>query len=161
MAIRNTVLRNKTGARATADAAISGPSVDNRRRQGAVAIVSKPRKEFSAAVKRAAWERSGGRCEGWATTDLMHHFGRSIGIRLCNAVVRKGKCAFDHRIPVWTCDDASLANCQVLCLPCHKAKTAQDVKAIAKSKRIIRGKRKSKRGFRFWRRFNGEIVYAR
>ena len=31
-----------------------------------------------------------------------------------------------------------LENCQILCIPCHKAKTKRDVKQIAKTKRIIK-----------------------
>jgi hypothetical protein len=51
----------------------------------------------------------------------------------------------------------------VLCKTCHGAKTAkQDVPAIAKSKRV-RNKHinatDKRRGFRGWRRMNGEIVW--
>lgn len=46
---------------------------------------------------------------------------------------------------------------------CHRqAKTAEDVKAIRKAQRNERRamgvKRQPKRGFRGWRRFNGEVV---
>ena len=38
---------------------------------------------------------------------------------------------------MWTSQDNSLQNCQVLCIACHKEKTKRDVKWIAKTKRII------------------------
>ena len=110
-----------------------------------------PRKEFSRATKRAAWERSGGRCE--CVID---------GLR-CDAPVDTGCFIYEHLDPVWISDDASLDNCGVFCLPCAKAKTRKDVADIAKVKRI-RDKRikalASKRPFRGWRRFDGTVVYA-
>ncbi len=47
------------------------------------------------------------------------------------------RCHYDHIDPDWYSKDGELANCQVLCTHCHAAKTRKDVKAIAKSKRII------------------------
>lgn len=46
---------------------------------------------------------------------------------------------------------------------CHRAKTAEDVGQIAKAKRMQQRsagiKRQPKRGFRGWRKFNGETVW--
>jgi len=83
-----------------------------------------PRKEFSAAVRRAAWERANGMCEAiWSG-------------RRCNFPVHIGCFIYEHLNPVWMCDDASLENCAVYCLACAKAKTKTDIKNIAKVKRI-------------------------
>ena len=89
-----------------------------------------PRKEFSVAVRRAAWERAGGRCEG-----TLIHWDNGTSER-CGAPIDIGNFHYDHIVPTWMSDDASLANCQVLCTACHKTKTKQDVKNIAKVKRI-------------------------
>lgn len=84
-----------------------------------------PREEFSAPVRRAAWERANGRCEGIF-----------FGCVRCSAPIDLGGFHYDHIIPYWTCRDSTLENCQVLCRDCHKRKTVGDVKNIAKSKRI-------------------------
>lgn len=76
------------------------------------------RREFPAKVKVAAFERSGGRCE------------------LCTAPLMVGKINYDHRVPDALGGEPALANCEVLCLACHGAKTASgDVPRIAKAKR--------------------------
>ena len=60
------------------------------------------------------------------------------------------------------CDDASLDNCQVLCRACHNAKTKRDIKAISKSKRIIKKRTQPRKPkFKGWRKFNGDVVYAK
>lgn len=121
------------------------------------AIQKAIRREFSERTKAQAWARCKGRCECCS-------FDLKIGFALMKA--RSGSrppFTFDHRIPDWMGGKNDLANCQVLCWLCDKAKTAGDQKQIAKSKRIIKknsGRAKSKRGFRMWRKFNGEIVYA-
>lgn len=91
-----------------------------------------PRREFSAATKRAAWERADGRCEGLTFGDL----NGFDGIR-CGAPLDHGNFHYDHIDPDWYSKDSELENCQVLCRQCHLAKTNVDVKHIAKSKRII------------------------
>jgi 5-methylcytosine-specific restriction enzyme A len=96
--------------------------------------MSTPRKEFTKATRRAAWERCGGRCEGliiwWS--GVCSRFGDR-----CLAPIDIGCFHYDHIDNVWTSQNNSLENCQVLCIPCHKAKTRRDVKQIAKTKRII------------------------
>lgn len=78
------------------------------------------RNEFSRKTKAQAFERSKGLCEN-----------KACGIKLF-----PGKIAYDHVNPDWTSGDNSLENCEVLCLDCHKAKTALDQGDIAKVKRI-------------------------
>jgi 5-methylcytosine-specific restriction protein A len=76
------------------------------------------RREFSARIKVAAYERSGGRCEG------------------CGSVLHVGRFAYDHQIPDGLGGEPTLENCMVLCTGCHGAKTAgADVPRIAKMKR--------------------------
>jgi len=79
------------------------------------------RTEFSKKIRAQAFLRCKGFCEG------------------CNAHLKVGEGEYDHRIPDALGGEATLDNCQVLCVPCHRgvgAKTAQDVKTIAKVKRI-------------------------
>ena len=100
------------------------------------------RAEFDKKTKLAAFRRAMGRCEG------------------CSGLLTFGKFHYDHRNPSEFSGDASLENCQVLCLGCHGAKTAFDVAAIAKSNRIAyraAGLRPD-RTIRAWRKFNGDPV---
>jgi hypothetical protein len=83
------------------------------------------RREFSAKTKRQAWERCGGECE----------YVRD-GVR-CRAPLDLGRFIYDHFCPDWYSKDNELENCQVICLPCDRDKTAVDQGNIAKSKRII------------------------
>jgi 5-methylcytosine-specific restriction protein A len=62
-------------------------------------------KEFSPATKVKAYERSGGKCES------------------CGVSLKLGKINYDHAIAIGLGGDNSLANCVVLCLPCHGEKT--------------------------------------
>jgi 5-methylcytosine-specific restriction protein A len=104
------------------------------------------RTEFTRKVKAAAALRAGGKCEG-CTARLIGAFH------------------FDHIIPDGVGGPATLENCQVLCRACHDVKTRKaDVPRVAKMKRQRdrnTGALKSQRGFKGWRRFSGEIVYAR
>ena len=97
------------------------------------------RLEFSAVTKRAAWERAGGRCEGQLRTVAECPDGTFTGSDFpCWAPIDVGGFHYDHIDNVWTSQNNSLENCQVLCIACHKAKTKRDVKQIAKTKRIIK-----------------------
>lgn len=76
--------------------------------------------EFSGKVRSLAFKRCAGKCEK------------------CGAKLKVGEGEYDHIIPLALTGESTLDNCQVLCRPCHRdpgAKTADDVKAIAKSKR--------------------------
>lgn len=84
------------------------------------------RREFSSKVKRAAYERANGQCEG----------SLDDGER-CPCKLTRGKFHYDHDIADWMGGEPTLDNCVVLCIPCHHDKTAGiDIPAIAKAKRI-------------------------
>ncbi|URD37936.1 HNH endonuclease [Methylobacterium tardum] len=83
------------------------------------------RREFSKAVLRAALARAGGRCEG-----VLPDSSR------CPCALQVGRFHYDHIVPAALIEDASLANCQVLCRPCHAAKTVLDVSVIARVRRM-------------------------
>lgn len=77
--------------------------------------------EFSKKVRGLAFARCKGKCEK------------------CNAILKVGEGEYDHVIPLALGGESTLDNCQVLCRPCHRdpgAKTAEDVKRIAKAKRV-------------------------
>ena len=105
------------------------------------------RREFPKQVKRDAFLRAKGHCEG----------------KNCGARLTLGKYHYDHEIPDALGGEPTLENCLVLCIACHGEKTAKrDVPAIAKTKRIQdrqRGIRKPRTMTR-WRKFSGEVVYA-
>lgn len=98
------------------------------------------RLEFTKRTMREAYERSEGLCEGI----------KPDGERCCFPVDRRKH--FDHIIPAALGGDNSLANCAVLCVPCHDAKTRKiDVPMIAKAKRVAdkhRGIKLRSPGFR-------------
>ena len=86
--------------------------------------MSRQRCEFPKTVRRAAWKRSGERCE----------FIFNDGSR-CGCDLTQTKFAYDHIDPDGLTGKPTLENCQVICDPCHKAKTRQDVKNICQAKR--------------------------
>src|SRR4051812_3083298 len=76
------------------------------------------RREFTKAIKIAAFQRSAGRCE------------------VCTAKLFPGNIEYDHRIPDALGGDPTLDNAVCLCRACHSVKTAKhDVPAIARAKR--------------------------
>lgn len=78
-------------------------------------------RSFSKKVQGQAFLRCGGKCEK------------------CSANLKVGESEYDHIVPYALTQDSTLENCQVLCIPCHRgvgAKTSDDIKAIAKTKRI-------------------------
>jgi len=83
------------------------------------------RREFSKAVLRAALARADGRCEGVLTD----------GSR-CPCALQVGRFHYDHIVPAALTEDASMENCQVLCRPCHAAKTVVDIGVIARVRRL-------------------------
>ena len=101
-----------------------------------------PREEFTAEVRRAAWARANGFCEGRVWSDVAGEMTR------CCAPIDLGEFHYDHIIPYWTCRDSSMSNCQVLCKACHRRKTKGDVGDIAKVKRLQdkRGKVRKPKG---------------
>ena len=82
------------------------------------------RTEFKKSVQREAIERAAGFCQGLLPS----------GER-CPCELRPGRYQVDHILPDWLGGKPTLANAQVLCTDCHKAKTARDVARICKAKR--------------------------
>ena len=82
---------------------------------------------------------------------------------ICGLPLQVGKIHYDHIVPDQLGGEATLDNCQAVCVGCHKDKTREDVGRIAKAKRQERKhigvKRRS--GFRGWRKMNGEIVWSK
>ncbi len=76
-----------------------------------------PRQDFPESVKRAALKRADGRCEG------------------CGDPLQKGRYHCDHIDADGLTGLPILENAQILCLQCHKEKTAKDKGHIAKAKR--------------------------
>lgn len=80
--------------------------------------------EFTAKVRDKAADRANGKCQK------------------CGLPFGGKKMQFDHILPLALGGESSLANCQVLCEPCHAAKTAkEDVPRIRKADRVKRAAR--------------------
>lgn len=99
------------------------------------------RREFSKGVRLQAWERSGGRCECGCGQKIV------------------GTPEYDHIIEDTLTHDNSLANCMVMSKRCHRLKTDRNRPEIDKTRRVFekRAGVRTGRGFRGWRRMNGEI----
>jgi 5-methylcytosine-specific restriction endonuclease McrA len=81
------------------------------------------RTEFTRTTKLAAWNASGGKC-----ADCEREISPGTGPE------------YDHAIPCELGGDNSLGNCVVLCIACHKAKTAKlDMPAIVKTRSVQAG----------------------
>lgn len=92
------------------------------------------RREFSKTVRRDAFKRANGRCEGTLPN----------GER-CNQKLGVGNVEYDHDTPDWMGGLPTLDNCVVLCKPCHKDKThGRDRPMISKTRNIIEGNLKIK-----------------
>ena len=76
------------------------------------------RSEFSKRTKLKAWERSGGRCD-----------------KCGHKIQASERRVYDHIVPDALSGLNDLDNCQVLCGPCDKAKTKDDVRMIRKADR--------------------------
>jgi 5-methylcytosine-specific restriction protein A len=76
-----------------------------------------PRKEFPRKVKTAAKKRAAGKCEK------------------CAAVLKTGEGEVDHILEDGFGGEPVLANAQVLCGVCHKAKNAQGIRLMRKADR--------------------------
>ena len=76
------------------------------------------RDEFTAKTRDQAAIRAAGKCER------------------CGIPLKAGSGHFDHVLPVALGGTPTLANCQVLCEPCHKGKTGkEDVPRVRKADR--------------------------
>lgn len=99
------------------------------------------RREFSKQVKLQAWERSGGICECGCRQKIL------------------GTPEYDHRLEDYVGGKNDLENCMVMSKRCHRLKTSENRPEIDKTRRIAekRAGVRNSRGFRGWRRMNGEI----
>ena len=87
---------------------ITPPRVDRRH----------DRQEFSKRTKELAYERADGRCE------------------CCGARLAPGRIHYDHIIADGLGGEPTLTNCACVCVACHAEKTREDVRRIAKGRRI-------------------------
>ena len=89
------------------------------------------RSEFSKATKRAAHERSEGRCEAIGVW-----YGLPPKTR-CNVTLAGSGVEYDHIIRAADGGDNSLENCAAVCTKCHTEKTRKfDIPQAAKTKRM-------------------------
>lgn len=99
------------------------------------------RREFSNPTKRAAYARSGGKCE----CHLMPHVFETF----CGLPLGDGNVRYEHIDCDALSHDNSLENCAVLTIACWRYKTDKyDKPTIAKSNRVrdrARGIKRSKR----------------
>lgn len=107
------------------------------------------RREFSAKVKAAAFERANGICEK------------------CTCKLYVGRFHYDHINPDEMGGEPTLSNAAVLCVACHSQKTRKDRRTIAKSNHVRRkhiGARSSRsvfpgsRASRWKKKISGEVV---
>jgi 5-methylcytosine-specific restriction endonuclease McrA len=109
--------------------------------------------EFSAKVKLAAWERSGGQCE----------CGNCAGAK----IVPGDGPEYDHRVEAALGGDGSLENCIVSSARCHRSKTSARAPVIAKARRLekkqanLRPARKAlipgSKGTRYRKKLDGSV----
>jgi 5-methylcytosine-specific restriction protein A len=110
-------------------------------------VVIPPRKAPTKAEKTAAWNAANGLCE------------------LClKPVPPEGPdVQYDHRDMREITGDDSVGNLRPVHVACHAVKTAQhDAPLIAKIRRqekLTQARKTTRRGFRGWRNFKGEIVW--
>jgi 5-methylcytosine-specific restriction endonuclease McrA len=115
-------------------------------------LVPEKRRKFTGKERRAVHEAFEGRCDDC---------GANVGLSF----------EIDHRVPLFRGGKHEFANWQLLCKPCHAAKTGGEAKGNAKIRRIERrivegpkpaklkgGARLKSRGFTAWRNMRGEIV---
>ena len=132
-------------------------------------LAPKPkRKEFTPKTRALARERSQGLCE-------VHRVRNALGSILDYRILSE-RCSrkieeLDHIQKATAKPDNSISNAAYLCKPCHKIKSAIDLKLTAKSNRLRGEAGQSKRraegktqtiqsaGFRGHRKFNGERVW--
>ncbi len=120
-------------------------------------MVRSSRVEFSTSVKRDAWDR----CLDAAKIPHCEKCAAQLGPANTFYDSRLDG-EFDHDRAAAMLGPATLGNCVVLCRTCHKRKTRQDRKTIAKSNRTrdkARGIYKP-RSITAWRSFSGVAVFA-
>ena len=87
---------------------------------------------------------------------------------VCTRKIRVGeKWHDDHIVALMNGGGNEITNRRVICYWCHKGKTKEDHRTAAKGRAVAtkhfvpRTQRDERRGFRGWRKFNGQVVYAR
>lgn len=105
------------------------------------------RSEFSAQVRKDAWDRCEGRCEA-----------KGCGIKL-----QVGHYEYDHVVPDGLGGEPTLENCAVLCSAHHQKKTVEQDRPVMQKADNIRAKHfgfaKTKRPWSNLRKkMNGEVV---
>jgi 5-methylcytosine-specific restriction protein A len=83
------------------------------------------RDEFSRKDRAAVFARA------YDAENDVHHCENPA----CGAVLKKSEGEVDHILPVQLGGKPTIANARLLCTPCHKAKTALDIRMIRKSDR--------------------------
>lgn len=112
------------------------------------------RRRITTTEKRLLWERQLGTC--------------NCG---CGGALVPGQVDVEHQIPLSLGGADALENLSLWLRSCHKRKTRDDVRRLAKAKRQERyhttGRSRARkgpplkgRGFQGWRRFDGQIVRA-
>jgi 5-methylcytosine-specific restriction endonuclease McrA len=86
------------------------------------------RTEFTQPTRKAALKRAELKCEATGS-----RYGFPEGVR-CNCSLSLGV-QYDHAVPDALGGDNGLENCMAICIQCHRFKTRNDVKQIAKSNR--------------------------
>lgn len=82
------------------------------------------RKNFKRSVIVARFKHCGGRCEG-----VLENGER------CNVLLKLRRYHCDHHDPDGLTGEPIFENARILCIPCHKEKTKEDVALIAEAKR--------------------------
>lgn len=93
--------------------------------------VGTPRRYIGEPKKCEVWGRQIGKCAG-------------CGVWLPSP----DDAEYDHIVPLELCGGNATGNIQALCVPCHKAKTREDIGRISKAKRqakLMQPKEPSKR----------------
>lgn len=76
-----------------------------------------PRREFSRKTNAAIRLRAAGKCEA------------------CHAALKSGEGEVDHILPCALGGEPTITNGRLLCVVCHKEKTATDIRRVRKSDR--------------------------
>ena len=82
------------------------------------AVPATRRRAMTQKRRKAVLERSGGLC------------------RVCLCALDVSSAEIDHTIPLELGGEDEIENLQPLCKPCHRAKTTEDIKRIAKARRL-------------------------
>ena len=78
------------------------------------------RREFPNRIRAEAYLRADGKCEEGGAT------------------VKHKPYQVDHIIPCWQGGEPTLDNARVLCVPCHRPKSAEETRQTAKADRLRR-----------------------